>query len=129
MVTQALSELESHYEALRDGVGLLERPRGKLELIGPEAVEFLQGQVTNDVEALEPGSGCYALLLNPKGRILADMRILLRSAQQLWLDTEASTHEVLRSSLQRYKIGRQVEIRDHTDDRSILSLIGPTARE
>ena len=41
--------------------------RGKLALTGPEAKSFLNGQVTNDVEALTPGHGVYAALLTPKG--------------------------------------------------------------
>ena len=47
--------------------------RGKVRLRGSEAAEFLQGQVTNDVEALEPGHGCYAALLNHKGKMRLDM--------------------------------------------------------
>src|SRR5689334_14631007 len=54
----------TEYERLREGVGLVDRSRrGKLRLTGSEAAEYLQGQVTNDVEGLEPGSGCYATLL------------------------------------------------------------------
>ena len=51
------------------------RPRPLL-VTGSEAAEFLQGQLTNDVEALEPGAGCYAALLDRKGKIRADMRVL-----------------------------------------------------
>ena len=43
--------------------------RGRIRIRGTEAAEFLQGQVTNDVEALEPGQGCYAALLNHKGKL------------------------------------------------------------
>ena len=42
----------------------------------PEAAEYLQGQLTNDVEALTPGEGCYAALLDRKGHMQADMRVL-----------------------------------------------------
>jgi folate-binding protein YgfZ len=130
MAIQAPPEVESHYRALRESVGLLDRStRGKLDLLGVDAVDFLQGQVTNDVAGLEPGQGCYALLLNPKGKVLTDMRALLRSEHDLWLDTEAVTLEALRSKLEIYKIGRQVEIADRSGDRAILSLIGPAVTE
>jgi tRNA-modifying protein YgfZ len=130
MPTQAPSELESQYRAMREVVGLLDRSdRGKLDVLGPDSAEYLQGQVTNDVQALEPGRGCYAALLSPKGRILGDMRLLVRSPEEIWLDTEASSLAAVRSNLDMYKIGRRVEIRDRTEDRSILSLIGPGARE
>ena len=68
--------------------GLVDRSaRGKLLLTGSEAAEFLQGQVTNDVEALAPGTGCYALLLTHKGKVRADMRVL-RGEDWILLDTE-----------------------------------------
>src|SRR3982750_89661 len=50
--------------------------RGKLGFVGPDAAVFLNGQVTNDVEALGPGEGCYAALLTNKGKMLADLRLL-----------------------------------------------------
>ncbi|RDJ94228.1 hypothetical protein B4Q13_16090, partial [Lacticaseibacillus rhamnosus] len=61
--------------------------RGKLALTGGEAKSFLQGQVTNDVEALTPGTGCYAAFLTPKGKMLGDLRIL-DTGEELLLDTE-----------------------------------------
>jgi folate-binding protein YgfZ len=129
MATQALPEIEAHYRALREGVALFDRSaRGKLDVRGPDAAEYLQGQVTNDVAALQPGSGCYAALLNPKGRLLADMRVL-RVGDELWLDTEPIGLDALRSNLEMYKIGRDVEVVDTTTDRAILSLIGPRTQE
>src|SRR4051794_10448578 len=49
------------YTRLREAVGMVDRSaRGKAIFRGPEAPDFLQGQVTNDVEGLAPGTGCYA---------------------------------------------------------------------
>jgi folate-binding protein YgfZ len=130
MATQAAAELETQYRILCEGAGVVDRSScGKIDLLGPDAVEFLQGQVTNDIEALEPGQGCYAALLNPKGKILADMRVLMVAAEELWLDTEDIALDALHSALDRYKIGRQVELADRTADRAILSLIGPASRK
>ena len=117
------------YRILREEAGFVERgDRSCLDVTGPDAVEFLQGQVTNDVEALELGRGCYALLLNPKGRILADMRILMRSAEELWLDGDAVAMETVAANLKTYRIGRQVEI-STSPDRKVVSVTGPKARE
>ena len=70
-------ELDAQYRQLREECGLLDRSaRGKLLLKGAEAAEYLQGQLTNDVEGLEPGEGCYAALLDRKGHMQADMRVL-----------------------------------------------------
>jgi tRNA-modifying protein YgfZ len=116
------------YERLKDGVGLVDRSeRGKLLLTGGEAAEYLQGQVTNDVEALSPGQGCYAALLTHKGKVVADMRIL-RGPDWLLIDTEAHALAPLARNVDMYSIGRDVQLRDVTGERSILSLIGPQAR-
>ena len=119
----------TEYELVSTGVGLLDRSsRGKLRLTGGEAAEFLQGQVTNDVEALEPAHGCYAALLSHKGKLQADMRIL-RGPDWIWLDTEPHALPVLLRNVQTYSIGRDVRAEDVSGSRAILSLLGPAARE
>ena len=116
------------YELLREAAGLVDRSaRGKLRLTGAEAAEFLQGQVTNDVEALEPGRGCYAALLNHKGKLRADMRVL-RGEDWIWLDTEPGAQALLDRTVRTFGIGRDVRGEDVTDAEAILSLVGPAAR-
>jgi folate-binding protein YgfZ len=117
------------HELLRDAVGLVDRSaRGKLRLTGAQAAEFLQGQITNDVEALEPGTGCYAALLDHKGKMRADMRVL-RGADWIWLDTEPDSLVTLERTVTLYSIGREVRSEDVTAGYAILSLVGPAARE
>jgi tRNA-modifying protein YgfZ len=129
MATRALPEIDAQYRELREGAGLLDRSeRATLEVRGPDAAEFLQGQVTNDVQGLDPQGGCYAAMLNPKGRILADMRILRVAPERFLLDTESSAKDVVLRDLRMYKIGRQVEVAE-LPDRSIVSVIGPRADE
>jgi folate-binding protein YgfZ len=121
--------LTSDYERLRQGAGLVDRSdRGKLLLTGGEAAEYLQGQVTNDVEALAPGEGCYAALLTHKGKVVADMRIL-RGPDWLLIDTERAALGPLARNVDMYSIGRDVQMRDVTAERAILSLVGPAARD
>jgi tRNA-modifying protein YgfZ len=120
--------LASEYELLREDAGALERPRGKLLLEGTEAADFLQGQVTNDVEGLTPGTGCYALLLTHKGKVRADMRIL-RGEGWIWIDCAKGALAVLDHMIRTYGIGRDIGLRDVSDERTIVSVIGPKARE
>jgi folate-binding protein YgfZ len=124
-------ELDAQYRQLREECGLVEeRGRGLLVVSGPEAAEYLQGQLTNDVEAIEPGDGAYAALLDRKGHMQADMRVLRPGeAPDLWLDLELASTEAARRHLQMYKIGREVEIADAGEERTLLSLIGPRAIE
>ncbi len=130
MSPTAPPEIDAQYRELREGTGLVERTgRSTLAVRGPDAAEFLQGQVTNDVPALRPGEGCYAAMLNPKGRVVADMRILRRSDQDFVLDTEAGAQEAVLRDLRMYKIGRQVEVADTGAEQAVLTLVGPRAEE
>jgi folate-binding protein YgfZ len=99
--------------------------RGRLLLKGADVADFLQGQVSNDVEALERGSGCYATLLTAKGKIRCDMRIL-RGDDWFLLDSEPQALPVLEHMVRVYSIGRDVKSR--RDERSVWSIIGPGAR-
>jgi folate-binding protein YgfZ len=137
-------EIDAQYRQLREECGLLDRSgRGMLVVSGAEAAEYLQGQLTNDVEAIAPGEGVYAALLDRKGHMQGDMRVLRppssvplgpqatqRNGQlEIWLDTEPEALQAVRRHLAMYKIGRQVEVADLSGERAILSLIGPRAVE
>jgi len=113
------------YRTITEACGFLDRSdRGKLALTGRGAKEFLQGQVTNDVESLEPGSGCYAAFLTPKGKMLGDLRILDADGELL-LDTERVALQELFNMIRRFSIGFELELHKRTLERGLLSLIGP----
>ena len=95
---------------------------------GPDAADYLQGQLTNDVEALEPGAGCYSALLDRKGRMQADMRVL-RHDTGFVIDTEPETGDAVLRHLSMYKIGRDVEVADRSAERALISVIGPAAAQ
>jgi folate-binding protein YgfZ len=123
-------ELDAQYRALREGAGIVDRSgRRKLLVRGGEAVDYLQGQLTNDIEGLTPGHGCYAALLDRKGHIQADMRVLHLSTGDIWLDMEAGAGDSALRHLSTYKVGRDVEVEDATEDWAITSLIGPAAAD
>ncbi len=128
MATDAAVELDGQYRVLREGAGLIDRSdRGKLVVSGPDAPAFLQGQLTNDLEGIAPGEGCYAALLDRKGHMQADMRVLRLGPDRLWIDLERATTETVVRHLSLYRVGQDVQITDHTEDRAILSVIGPAA--
>jgi folate-binding protein YgfZ len=123
--------LSSGYRALLDGCGLLDRSdRGKLSLTGADAVDFLNGQVTNELLTLHPGLGCYAAFLTHKGKMLGDLRVLAVGEDapvELLLDTERCALQALFDMIRRYKVGYRVELHKRTLERGLLSLIGPHA--
>jgi tRNA-modifying protein YgfZ len=126
-VSATASELAAD-RAVREACGLVDRSeRGKLAFTGSAAKAFLQGQVTNDVEALAPGSGCYAALLSPKGKMLGDLRIL-ETGDEVWLDTERSALQAIFNVLHRAQVGYDAELHKRTLQQGLLSVIGPRAR-
>jgi folate-binding protein YgfZ len=127
---------------LVEGCGLLDRSeRGKLALTGPDALEFLNGQVTNELIGLSPGEGRYAAFLTHKGKMLGDLRVLVAEAQdagvagardtgselELLLDTERVALQALFDMIRRFKVGYRVDLHKRTLERGLLSLIGPQA--
>ena len=125
--------LAADYEVLREGCGLLDRSeRGKLALTGPDAVEFLNGQVTNELATLTPGEGLYAAFLTHKGKMLGDLRVLAvdggtPGAPELLLDTERAALQSLFDMIRRFKVGYRVDLHKRTVESGLLSLIGPAA--
>jgi folate-binding protein YgfZ len=117
------------YVALTEGAGLVDRSeRGKLALTGSGAAEFLNGQVTNEIAALQPGEGVYAAFLTHKGKMLGDVRVLA-TEDELLLDTERVALQALFDMIRRYKVGFDAELHKRTLQRGLLSLVGPRSRE
>ncbi len=112
---------------MRESCGLLQRPGNViLDVSGAEGAEFLQGQLTNDVEALEPGGGCYAALLDRKGRMRAELRVLRFADDLITVETDAATAPEVQKHLSMYKVGREVEV-GAREGVATLALIGPAA--
>jgi tRNA-modifying protein YgfZ len=98
---------------------------------GPDAADYLQGQLTNDVEALAPGEGRYAALLDRKGHLVADMRVLRLESTggDIWLDLEMGPSAAVLKHLRTYSVGREVTIDDVGESWRMVSVIGPRAAD
>ena len=67
----------AEYAALRTAALAVDRThRARWTFRGAKARDTIAGLVTNDVLALAPGHGCYAAALTPKGKIIADVRVV-----------------------------------------------------
>jgi folate-binding protein YgfZ len=123
--TEAIDSATEH-RLLLQGCGLLDRSeRGKLALSGPGAVEFLNGQVTNELSDLTAGEGRYAAFLTHKGKMLGDLRVLLAEHGELLLDTERVALQALFDMIRRFKVGYDLQLHKRTLQSGLLSLIGP----
>ncbi|MDX6636654.1 MAG: hypothetical protein QOJ01_165 [Solirubrobacterales bacterium] len=125
MAAHATIEIDGQYRELREDAGWLHRERAVLAFTGPDAASLLQGQVTNDVEALDPGEGCYAALLDRKGHLQADMRVLALAPGEFLVDLEPAGLEATERHFQLYKLGSDVEL--STLELELVSVIGPRA--
>ena len=94
------------------------RPRAFVRVSGPEAVDYLQRMVSNDVEALDVGDVCDALLLTPKARVIATLRIWRRGEDDFLLLTEPELGGAVVNELRRMRFAAkcEVEAEDHTSE-------------
>jgi tRNA-modifying protein YgfZ len=86
------------------------RPRAFIRVSGPDAEDYLQRMVSNDVAALDIGDACEALLLTPKARIIAPLRVVRRAADDFLVLTEPELGEAVRSQLLRARFAAKAEI-------------------
>lgn len=116
------------YRALREQAALIDlSERGKIRVTGEDRVRLLHAMTTNHIEQLAPGEGCYAMLLNAQGRMLADLHVLAFE-DHLLLDTEPETREKVREHLDRYIIADDVTLEELTAELATLAVEGPQAR-
>jgi folate-binding protein YgfZ len=100
--------------------------RGRLCLTGADRVRFLNGQVTNDVKALATGEGCYAVLINAKGRMQSDL-FVYQLPEELLLDFEPGFSVQVAARLEKYVIADDVQVVDAAPHYGLLSVQGPKA--
>src|SRR5579862_8916413 len=91
-------------------VDVAARERDFVRVAGPDAADYLQRMVSNDVEALAPGEACPALLLTAKARVIAPLVVLRRAADDFLVLTEPGLGEPVRAELVRLRFRAQCEI-------------------
>ena len=129
-IPSSFGSVEEEYWALREGAGLMDLShRGRLLVQGEDAPRFLHGMVSNEVKGLEVGQGNYAFVLDPRGHILADVRVLRLDAETFLLDCEPQLLEVIRQELDHHIIADAVELEDRTAQLACVAVEGPRAGE
>ena len=85
--------------------------RGYVRVVGPEAADFLERMLSNEVVSLEPGKEArQALLLTPKSRMVAPLRVVREEPETFLLITEAELAETVASTLLRARFAARCEI-------------------
>ncbi len=114
----------ANYEHIRSGGGgFIELPRGLIAVWGNEAVQFLDGMITNDIKTLVDGAQMLAAFPNAQGRLLALVRVL-RQGDRFLIETEETTREKLYQSLFRFTFAGDFFVEDLSEQFSFLEIIG-----
>src|SRR5436305_9841819 len=129
VVVAHYGDARAEYEAVRGGggAGLFDlSSRGRVEVSGGEAVQFLNGMLTNDVARLEDGAWMSAAFPNPQGRLVASARVFRRGDAFLF-DTEAATYERVLKTLERFTLAGDFRVHNLTDEPTTLAVQGARA--
>ena len=116
---------EKDYEHIRSGgAGFYEQPRGLIAVWGKEAVQFLDGLISNDMKTLEDGRQMLAAFPNAQGRLLAVVRVL-RQGDKYLFETEDATREKVFQNLFRFTFAGDFFVEDMSAEYSYFEIVGP----
>ena len=128
--------LREYAAVRRGGAGMIDlSSRGRLRVGGSEAVQFLNGLVTNDIKTLAQGDWMPAVFPNVQGRLIASVRIMRLADRQtetsrspvFLIDTEPIAHDTVFKSLQRFTHAGDFQVEDITRETALISLQGQKA--
>src|SRR5262245_32616431 len=120
-----MNDLREEYRAIREGVAVFDfSTAGKLQLRGQNAVKFLNGLVSNDVNSLKVGGGLLAAFPNLQGKLVALCRIYQTGAYLL-LELDAINREKIFANLSRFVPAGEFFVTDLSDQYALFSLAGP----
>jgi tRNA-modifying protein YgfZ len=101
-------------------------PRLQIAVAGKDRAAYLQGLLTNDIQALTSGTGCYSAWLSPQGRMLTDMHVL-ESGGMILLDVPADAVEPTVQRLEQFIFTEDVRVGSLADSMGSVWLHGPRA--
>ncbi|MFN7141548.1 MAG: YgfZ/GcvT domain-containing protein, partial [Limisphaerales bacterium] len=128
-VVSHYGDVSAEYAALKQTVGIVDlSSRGRICLLGADRKKFLHGQVTNDVNNLKTGEGCYAAVITAKGKMQSDLYIYSLE-NELLLDFEPGLTETVSQRLDKYIIADDVQIVDVGPHYGLISVQGPKSPE
>jgi folate-binding protein YgfZ len=118
-------DFQKEYEALRKSVGVRDVSYfGKVRMTGKDRQRFLNGMISNEVKTLDPGNGVWALFLDIKGHVQADMKVYC-FADHFLMVCQHYVKDRLMKGLDRYIISEDVQMTDATKELAMIQIIGP----
>lgn len=123
-----ITDVLGNYNAIRLGVAVLEIPAGKLQVSGKNAVQFLNGLVSNEVKTLQSGEGVLAAFPTLQGKLAALCRIY-NTGEQLLMELDAINREKIFKNLSRFVPAGEFFVADASDSLALISLQGRRSAE
>lgn len=126
MPLQYVGVREEH-EACRNYAGLFDLSHmAEIIVSGAEREDFVQAMVTNDLSRLTYGQAMYSCLCNEEAKIIDDL-LVYRFESEVWIVANAGNRGAVWSWLERHAEGRNVELRDRTEEITLIAIQGPKA--
>jgi folate-binding protein YgfZ len=119
----------AEHRAVMTAAGLMDRSiLGRVTVTGRDRVAFLQGMLTNDVKALQPGQGCPAAFLDAVGKVVSLLTVYVLEDRVL-LELPAGSTGTFLQAIDKFLISEKAYFEAADDAYAILSLQGPKAGE
>ena len=121
----------TEYEAVRGGgAGLIDLSslRGRIRVTGSEAVQFLNGLITNDIKNAGEDRWLPAAFPTVQGRLIGAVRIL-RSDSGFLIDTDSASHDGVLKTISRFTLAGDFRVSDVTAETALLTVQGKRAQE
>ncbi len=115
-------DIEMYNKIRAGGTGIYEQPRGLIAVWGKEAVQFLDGLVSNNVKALADGDQMLAAFPNAQGRLLAVVRVLRRD-DRFFFETEEATRERVFQNLFRFTFAGDFFVDDLSESYRFIDVV------
>ncbi len=142
-VPESYGDVAQEYAAVREGSSGVSdlSTRGRLLVSGTEAVQFLNGLITNDMKTLAEHRWMPAAFPNVQGRLIASVRVMRlkdeatkrtsgtrgtgkNACPTFLIDTEAATHQQVLKTIERFTLAGDFRVRDVTGETAMLSVQG-----
>jgi folate-binding protein YgfZ len=115
------------YDAARHRAAVVDRSaRGRIVVSGADRASYLQGLLTNDIEALKAGQGCYAAYLTAQGRMIADVYVY-ELGDVILLTLDAGVKDAVLAKLDQFIFSEDVQLGDVTATFAQIGIVGPEA--
>ena len=119
---------ELYHNAEQNAVSVDLNDRAYIDVKGADARKFLNGILTNNIQALNGDTGCYACLCTPKGKMIADL-YCYSCGGFFGIDYSAQLKPIILETLKKYIVFQKVELIDQSEKWGALGVIGPKSRE